>query len=439
MTTKKISLTASQAEFVALTTTNNLFCAGMGSGKTHTMSLKAVMDMMLGPDVLTVVYEPDYPLIKEVAVPAVIGWLNFFGLEEGTDFVYNKNDHKITTLVPEYGNMLFKSLNDPDKLIAYQSYSSHIDELDTLPDDKAALCYQKIIGRNRQQPNIHASHKVENKTTGKLECVNRINVYTTPEGYQFCYKKWGVHKTKQKPNHSMVQGKTRENPTVTDAWIEEMTQGLTDQQVKAYLNGEFVNMTAGTVYYAYDRTIHTSREKIIPGETLYIGMDFNVYHMSATVYVRRDGGRQWHAVEEISDVRDTADIITLIEDRYLQSARKVIIYPDASGDAQKTSAATSDIAQLKDAGFTVRHPRKNGRVKDRVAATNKGFENGLIFVNEVACPQVASCFEQQAYNKKGEPDKTSGNDHQNDASTYPIVYELPIRKKAFTLDITFAL
>jgi hypothetical protein len=39
---------------------------------------------------------------------------------------------------------------------------------------------------------------------------------------------------------------------------------------------------------------------------------------------------------------------------------------------------------------------------------------------------MASNFEQQAYDKNGEPDKKSGFDHQNDASGYPIAYEFPV-------------
>jgi hypothetical protein len=65
-------------------------------------------------------------------------------------------------------------------------------------------------------------------------------------------------------------------------------------------------------------------------------------------------------------------------------------------------------------------------IKDRVNSTNKQFELARLFVNIRACPTVTNCFERQAYDKNGEPDKTGGFDHQNDASTYPIVYEHPI-------------
>ena len=60
-----------------------------------------------------------------------------------------------------------------------------------------------------------------------------------------------------------------------------------------------------------------------------------------------------------------------------------------------------------------------------------------LFVNSSSCPTVANCLEQQAYDKNGEPDKKSGNDHQNDATTYPIAYEMSIRRPMFALDFSF--
>ena len=39
--------------------------------------------------------------------------------------------------------------------------------------------------------------------------------------------------------------------------------------------------------------------------------------------------------------------------------------------------------------------------------------------------------------KNGEPDKTSGTDHQNDATTYPIAYEFPIVRPVAKVDFTF--
>jgi hypothetical protein len=115
------------------------------------------------------------------------------------------------------------------------------------------------------------------------------------------------------------------------------------------------------------------------------------------------------------------------------------MYPDASGSARKTvNASLSDIALLKSAGFEVRAHKSNPDVRDRINATNKAFAEHRIFINQFACPTVAKCLEQQAYDSNGMPDKKSGSDHQNDATTYPIAYEMGIKKPMFAIDFSFS-
>ena len=65
--------------------------------------------------------------------------------------------------------------------------------------------------------------------------------------------------------------------------------------LKAYLDGEFVNLNSGGVYPDFDRELNKSKETIKPREVLHIGMDFNVLKMAAVVHVLRDG--QAHAVD----------------------------------------------------------------------------------------------------------------------------------------------
>jgi hypothetical protein len=90
---------------------------------------------------------------------------------------------------------------------------------------------------------------------------------------------------------------------------------------------------------------------------------------------------------------------------------------------------------LRQFGFTVRAKKKNPPVKDRIAAVNKAFEDGKLWINVQACPTIADCLEQQAYDKNGEPDKTSGHDHQNDATSYFAFYEMPVNKPVLVTGI----
>ena len=132
--------------------------------------------------------------------------------------------------------------------------------------------------------------------------------------------------------------------------------------------------------------------------------------------------------------------IRAITERWKSQGHHIVIYPDASGKNRKSNnASTSDIAQLQQAGFEVRAKPSNPAVKDRVSAMNKALESCMVMVNEQACPDTARCLEQQAYDKNGEPDKGGGSDHQNDASTYPIAYEMPVVKPVINIPVRFAL
>jgi hypothetical protein len=92
----------------------------------------------------------------------------------------------------------------------------------------------------------------------------------------------------------------------------------------------------------------------------------------------------------------------------------------------------------------------NPAVKDRVLAMNQlicstveGVTNTLgmemrgdkpvkrrLRVNVDTCPSFVEALEKQAYDKNGEPDKTSGLDHVNDAAGYFVSYKFPIRGRA---------
>jgi hypothetical protein len=156
-------------------------------------------------------------------------------------------------------------------------------------------------------------------------------------------------------------------------------------------------------------------------------MDFNVQHMAASIAVQRPDG--FHFVAELKDIFDTPDMIKTIKEKWANKGHRIIVYPDASGGSRKTvDASSSDLALLRQAGFAVRALSTNPPIRDRVISANKAFEAGKVKVNAKACPTIARCLEQQAYDDNGEPDKKTGFDHQNDATSYLIAYEYPVIK-----------
>jgi hypothetical protein len=313
----------------------------------------------------------------------------------------------------------------PHTIIGFRIAHALIDELDVMPIDKARIAWRKILARMRYP-----------------DGANTVDVTTTPEGFRFTHEQFVKelqNNPERKARYALIQGSTYDNEKNLPAdYIPSLVEAYPKELIAAYINGQFVNLTSGTVYRNYDRQAHDSKEQIRKNETLYIGMDFNVGKMAASVFVERANG--YHAVAELKDMFDTPDMAQLIKERWQDKGHRIIVYPDASGGSRKSvDASRSDLAILRQFGFTVRAKKKNPPVKDRVAAVNKAFEDGKLWINVQACPTIADCLEQQAYDKNGEPDKTSGHDHQNDATSYFAFYEMPVNKPVFATGIRSAM
>jgi hypothetical protein len=241
----------------------------------------------------------------------------------------------------------------------------------------------------------------------------------------------------------MVQASTVENEKyLPPDYIDSLYETYPSHLVSAYVKGQFVNLANGSVYRAFNRHTCNCEDVHENKEPVYIGMDFNVDHMAATIYVKREHG--YSAVDEISDGYNTKSVALTIQEKY--SDCKIKVYPDSSGKnrtnrSADSGASESDIATLEGAPFNFEcfYKSRNPAVKDRINASNAAFEKGVIRFNIKKVPNTVKCLEAQVYNDSGEPDKKSGFDHQNDATTYLIAYEFPIIRPVSNVDIRFAI
>lgn len=407
MRTVTIKPTQPQADFHALTCKHPAFVGGFGTGKSETMANQAFMDASHSSDALIGLYEPTYDLVRLIMAPRIEEKLSQYGIR----YKYNKSENIIYSSNNQFGDFVLRTLDNPSRIIGYETYRSHVDEIDTLKEDKALEAWIKIIARNRQTPQ------------GIINPFNRVSAYSTPEGFRFLYKHW---KKQPRKGYEMIQASTLTNPFLPVDYVDTLKETYPPQLIEAYINGDFVNLTSGAVYTCYDRKLNNSDRTIQDNDHLHIGMDFNVGKMSAIVHVKDKNITT--AVDELMGILDTPSMIDVIKSRYPN--HRITIYPDASGKSRKpVDASKTDISQLKEA-FKVIAPSKNGFVKDRVAAVQAMLCNAngerRYYVNEVKCPETAESLEQQVYDKQGAPDKTHDKDHPNDALGYYIVSQYPI-------------
>jgi len=406
--------TTPQSDFIVSDAKYTAAVAGFGSGKTESALVRILSNMLQAPGIDQAYLAPTYPLIRDIWYPKVEKFLDDLKIPYGI----NKSNHVIT--IPGLGKVYCRTMDNPSLIIGWEACDAVLDEFDVLPIDKALEVFRKVSGRLRQK---HPHGRV-----------NQIYVTTTPEGFRATYK---LFKKDPLPKSKLVQMSTYSNAkNLPEDYIQDLFDQYPAPLREAYLMGEFVNLTEGSVYYAYDRDINDTKYVYKPREPLHIGMDFNVYNMAAIVHIIRDGIP--YAVDELIGLRDTPDTIEAIQEKYVD--HHITVYPDSSGDSKSSKGATlSDISLLEEAGFEILAPKANPLIKNRVQAVNKKFENETYHVNKDRCPIYADCLEQQTYSKiTGQPDKTSGLDHPTDAGGYFISYRWPIKRKPITeLEVLF--
>lgn len=404
--------TAAQRAFATSREPFPALVAGYGSGKTAAGIARALMLKSLFRPQNIAYYLPTYPLVEDIAFE------RFPEICERKRWAYKlrKSGGSPHIEFPGAGRILFRTMEHPERIVGYEVAHSIVDEIDILGINKAEQAWNKIIARNRQKCGIP----------------NTVGVVTTPEGFRFVYRKW--HKD-PKPGYIKFHARTYDNAhNLPPDYITNLINTYPPQLLAAYLEGKFVNMTSGTVYGSFHRETNSTDALLQRGESLHIGMDFNVTKMAAIEHVIRGG--EPHAVGEYIKVFDTPSMIQSIKER--RPGVQIHIYPDASAKNRKTSnASVSDIALLQQAGFTVHVRNSNPLVKDRVISMNKAFTGPrpLYRVNTTACPTYTESLEQQAYDDNGEPDKDSGFDHPNDAGGYFIYHHYPVVKPAMHLPI----
>jgi hypothetical protein len=410
----KLALTEPQEDFVRSEALFPAMVAGLGAGKTQAGIVRLLLKMLHEPTIDTAYYMPTYDLLRRRAMSGAEEILSRLNIESKT----NKSDYLIE--IAGYGDMIFRSYDRPERIVAYEVAHSIVDELDTLPKDKAAFVWRKVSERNRQ----------------RCESFNTIGNVTTPDqGYAgFTYEKWVK---KKQPGHELIKASTDSNPYLPDGYIEQIRANYDPILADMYLHGEFVSLSQNKVYHFFNRAQHHTDKVLSDNDkVLSVGLDFNVGGTCATLWVMEAGKPV--AVDEFIS-HDTQDFIHRIN-KYRRADRQIIVYPDASGSSRSTNASMTDVQMIKQAGLRVDAPNANPVIRDRINAVNALLSHERIMINTHKCPLLCDAFESQGYDKKGDPEKY--NDHPaiddwTDCAGYYLHRKFPISKPVMVTSIGF--
>ncbi len=394
-----------QREWWKLQTFYKLLIGGYGSGKTHILAKRFIRNSYLNSGLPNQVISPTYSMARKTVVPAIQDQLNAAGVR----YKYNKSDHEF--YINNWNGVIWiGSGEDPNSLKGANLASAGIDE----PFIQKEEVFKQMIARVR-----HPDAKYR-----------EIAMTGTPEELN-----WGYSLTKNKRmDVGYVLANTSDNKFLPQEYIDNLIATYSDEERKAYMEGKFVNLTAGRVCKPFDEELHVIYRDDIDSllQTVQVegGIDFNVDYMTAEFYF--DIGGHVHYFKEFRKSNtDTYEIAQMISSYFKDKTRMQIrIYPDATGKARKTSSTRSDHQILQEYGFKVITEKSNPPVRDRVNAWNKKLRDRSITIQKGECPYLIEDNEIMVW-KNGDLDQKTDPKrvHAFDGGSYPIAYKYPIRNR----------
>ncbi|GBQ25973.1 phage terminase protein [Acetobacter estunensis NRIC 0472] len=234
---------------------------------------------------------------------------------------------------------------------------------------------------------------------------------------------------------------TIEGGNVSEEEIASARSSLDPRQFRQEYEASFESF-AGQCIYAFSHSGSIKDRTYDPDSPVFIGLDFNINPMSATVWQEQETPEGETITFQIDEIvlptSNTDEMAKEIVVRYgirasdfsgnaTVQAGHISVYPDPSGGCRRTSSGgNTDISILKSYGLTVVTRRKAPAVRDRLNFTNSMFLTSSgkrrAFVSP-RCTQSIESYERYAYLvNSSEPDKSGGYDHLVDATGYYLFF-----------------
>jgi len=194
---------------------------------------------------------------------------------------------------------------------------------------------------------------------------------STSQGQKGLYRLYN-HFKKNGVGFTLIRARTQDNPFLPKSQIRDMLRTYTPEEREVFMNARFLAIAKGRVlgdfdwernYLNYD--IDTGLKS---GETVYIGMDFNISYNRASAYVTRDGVIYGIKYYDFPEQRILWIPDMTIKDSFPQFARELRRY-----------------------GIQIIYRKKNPLVEDTVFLVNKLFYTGRLMICRIAKDLAEAC------------------------------------------------
>ncbi len=371
---------------------------GIGTGKSHTGALWILNKISSTPKCKILMGANTYSQLMNATVASLVSVLEQYNIPFKKTLSGSKKRIEI------FGSIIYLySLENYESIRGIEIDYAYLDE----------ACFAKS----------EAIQVVRGRLRGKVG-TRQMLFTSSPNGYNWAYEQFANITKEEAAKRILIKCKTEDNiflPEDYYPYLVELYGGLDNPLAKQELLGEFINLTAGAVYWGFDRNEHVKDCRLQPAIHTHIGVDFNIDNMNAIncQYI----GDVLYVCKETHLSDKDANTFALAET--LQNDLKHLPYrsiiPDSTGKARKTSSQKSDHEILRDAGFRL-EVTNNPAIRDRQNSVNRMFKQGKIVIDP-SCKNLISELEQLS--KRDEEGKVS---HISVALGYVVWKLQPIKK-----------
>jgi len=388
----KTKMLPHQRAFWELPNFVKLLVGGYGCGKTRIGALRSIWNSYVNAPIPHLYVSPTYKQARKTVIVTITELLD----RSEIPYVYNKTNHEY--YIPGWnGTIWIASGDEPESLKGPNLATAGIDEPFIMNEEILNV----VLSRLRHPE----AKRRELFLTGTPEQLNW--------GYEL------AQNLDERYDLGTIVASTADNTFLPAQFVKMLEKAFDENQRAAYMNGQFVNLTAGRVYKYFERSMIAEGPA---SAMLRAGIDFNVDNMTAEIFTLTPDGMIWFLDEIHLDNSTTYELAERLQERY----PGITLFPDPAGRARKSSSDATDFTILRDHGFTVEARPVHPPVRSRVNAVNKLMREGRLRLSS-RCQHLAKDFEQVSW-KNGEIDKS--NDaltHASDAAGYAIEKLFPVR------------
>ena len=354
---------------------------------------------------------PSYRMARQII------WEDLKNFLRNVKWIKRVNESELTIYLVNNSQIMLRSADNPDSIRGIGVDFLVLDEAADIP--KLEDTWQAVLRPTLSDRQGHAL------------------IIGSPKGRNFFYDMWvqgGATEDWQSFQFTTLEGLRVPQEEITAA-KRDMDERTFQQEYEA----RFVDY-AGVIYYAFtdDNIKQFNPDDLTPRTPLHVGIDMNINPMSAVIGVINKMGIL-HIIDEVEIYSsNTTELIKEIKGRYPH--RIIFAYPDASGQALKTSAAgVTDHNLLHNAGFKVKVGKTNPPVVDRINSVNSLLCNSnnerKLFIDP-KCKRLRECLIKHTYREgTRQPNKTDGYDHLLDSLGYLVYANFAIRKENLFDDV----